>query len=354
MGGIVTVAVTGLNATDNPGPGISVIRSLRHHPEFSGRIVGLAYDNLEPGIYAKELVDDVFLVPYPSQGTDALDERLRYIHGKVGLDAIIPTLDSELPGFIEIEDGLNEIGIGTYLPTRDQLDLRSKLRLAALGEDAGIPVPHTKVLSDVADIYSLHKQMAFPIVIKGQFYGATITRSVDEAIAAYHGVMAKWGPPVIAQAYLQGDEYDIVATGDGRGGLVGAVAMRKTSLTDKGKGWAGITVSDPKLLELTRSFVAATHWRGPCEVELLKDGRDEYHLLEVNPRFPAWVYLSAAAGLNLPYAVLQLALGRKVAPMTEYRAGTMFVRISLDQIADLADFQQLATTGELISRGASS
>ncbi len=38
-----TVAVTGLNATDNPGPGVSVIRSLRHDHDFKGRVVGLYY-----------------------------------------------------------------------------------------------------------------------------------------------------------------------------------------------------------------------------------------------------------------------------------------------------------------------
>ena len=43
---VPTVAVTGLNATDNPGPGVSVIRSLRAHPDFDGRIVGLAYDGM--------------------------------------------------------------------------------------------------------------------------------------------------------------------------------------------------------------------------------------------------------------------------------------------------------------------
>lgn len=38
----LTIAVTGLNATDNPGPGVSVLRSLRLAPDFDGRLVGLA------------------------------------------------------------------------------------------------------------------------------------------------------------------------------------------------------------------------------------------------------------------------------------------------------------------------
>ena len=47
----LTIAVTGLNNTDNPGPGVPVIRSLRESDYFDVRIIGLAYENLEPGIY---------------------------------------------------------------------------------------------------------------------------------------------------------------------------------------------------------------------------------------------------------------------------------------------------------------
>ena len=348
----IHVAVTGLNATDNPGPGISVIRALRHHPDFAGRIIGLAYDNLEPGVYAKDLVDDVFLIPYPSQGVDALEARLDYIHERVRLDAIIPTLDSELSAFIDLNQKLTSQGIGLYLPTREQLDLRSKARLAALGERANIEVPKTKVVREARDLYSIHETIGFPLVIKGPFYGAVVASSIDEAVHAFHATVAKWGAPVLAQEYVEGVELDVVAVGDGEGRMIGAVPMRKTYLTDKGKGWAGVTISDENLLELTERFFQATCWRGPCEVEVVRTVSGRYYLLEVNPRFPAWVYLSAAAGLNLPYAALQLALGNDVTLSADYRPGTMFVRISMDQVAELDDFQALAMTGELLSQGA--
>jgi len=69
----------------------------------------------------------------------------------------------------------------------------------------------------------------------------------------------------------------------------------------------------------------------------------------VNPRFPAWTYLSAGAGMNLPLAAVRLAAGQQVEPMEDYRVGTMFVRISMDQIANLEDFQAITQFGELLS-----
>ena len=74
---------------------------------------------------------------------------------------------------------------------------------------------------------------------------------------------------------------------------------------------------------------------------------DELYLMEINPRFPAWIYTTAAAGQNLPAALALLAMGRKVNPFKDYEVGKMFVRYSWDLITDIREFQQIATTGEL-------
>lgn len=347
-----TIAVTGLNATDNPGPGVGVVRALRQHPGFRGRIVGLAYDVLEPGAYAADLIDDVYLLPYPSQGVDALEARLRHVHEATPLDAIIPNLDSELDGFLTLAPTLAALGIGLVLPSASALRLRSKVQLATLGERAGLSVPATHVISDPADLYRLEDELPFPVFVKGPYYGAALARDAHEAVVAWHAAAARWGLPVLVQARVTGDEFNVVAVGDGRGGLVGAVGMRKTLLTDTGKGWAGVTVRDPALMETARAFMAASRWRGPCELELMKDGDGAWHLLEVNPRFPAWSALSAGAGLNLPAIVARMALGEDVMPSTDYRAGTMFIRIAIDQITSLDDYQALVSLGELHRRPA--
>jgi carbamoyl-phosphate synthase large subunit len=326
---------------------VAVIRALRAHPEFEGRIVGLAYDSLDPGIYARDLVDDVFLLPYPSQGLGAFRTRLQQAHERSPFDVVIPTLDAELPTFIDLESELRDMGVGSFLPTKELFDLRSKAHLAHLGEISNIDTPTTRVIADPNDLRSLGDDLPYPFWIKGAYYGAIKVHDVHEAIAAYHHMVAKWGVPIIAQDSVDGDEIDVVAVGDGEGGMVGAVPMRKRLLTDKGKGWAGIAIRDPVIEDLSRRYFAATKWRGPCEIEMIRTEAGGLHLLEINPRFPAWCYLSAGAGMNLPYAVAQLAAGHSVEPMTQYEVGTMFVRISLDQIVPLSDFEQISATGEL-------
>jgi carbamoyl-phosphate synthase large subunit len=341
-----TIAVTGLNATDNPAPGVGVIRSLRAGGG-DDRVVGLAYDALDPGLYATDLVREAFLLPYPSSSVEAFLGRLEHVHAEVGLDVVIPTLDSELPSFIGLAARLRSMGIATLLPTREQLDLRSKANLAALGRRADIEVPRTVVLTSAHELATVHARVAYPFLVKGVFYGATLVHTYDEAVAAFHKVAAQWGLPVIVQACVHGEELNVVGVGDGEGGLWGAVAMKKLVLTDKGKGWAGVTIANPDLVAVAERFTTATRWRGPFEVEVIRDGAGRYQLLEINPRFPAWVHLATAAGINLPRAVVALARGASPRPERDYQVGTMFVRISLDQIATMADLERIVTAGEI-------
>lgn len=339
--------VTGLNATDNPGPGISVIRALRAHPDFKGKIVGLAYDPLDPGLYPTDLIDSAYLMPFPSQGIDTLRQRLKYIKKVSDLSLVIPTLDSELSAFINLESELKEMGIRLFLPTKEQYDMRSKIRLAEICEKSGLDFPRTKIISDVEVLYQLSGEISLPYVLKGIFYGASVVHSMEEALAAFYRTTAQWGLPVIIQEFLEGEEYDIVAVGDGSGHIVGALPMKKTFLTDKGKGWAGVIVKDPRLLEITKKFCHTTKWRGPCEVEVLKTRDERYYLIEINPRFPAWTYLCAGAGQNLPFAVAQLAMGMDPTPLPEYKVGTMFVRISLEQIVRIETLEEIISKGEI-------
>ena len=316
----LTIAVTGLNATDNPAPGVAVIRSLRAAPAFRGRVVGLAYDSLDPGLYCDELdLTAAFLVPYPSQGLEALRERLFAIHERVPFDVLMPTLDSELPSMIALEPELNARGVHLFVPSQAQFDLRSKARLAELGERAGLEVPETRVVSDVRELYDVHQHVPYPFMVKGVFYGALLARAVDEAVAAFHLTVAKWGLPVIVQKFYAGEEYDVVAVGDGARRPGGRGADEEDVPHRQGQGLGRRHGEGPLADRDDRALHGASRWRGPCEVEVLRDARGPLTAFEVNPRFPAWVYLSAGAGQNLPWAVAQLALGEQVQPMPDFR-----------------------------------
>lgn len=343
----LTIAVTGLNNIDSPGPGIPVIRALRDSKAFNVRIIGLSYDSLEPGIYMHDLVDKSYQIPLPSAGQQTLLNRLAYIHGIEKIDVVIPNFDAELFNFIKLQDALKGMGIHSFLPTLEQFEERHKWALTEFGEKYHIHVPKSKLINSMAEIHNLAYEFGYPLVVKGKYYDASVAYSPDQAMAYFNKISGKWGLPIIIQEFTRGTEVNVTAIGDGKGNLIGAVPMRKTYITDKGKAWAGVALEDERLMNIAKKLVKGNKWRGGFELEMIRTDRNEYYLIEINPRFPAWVYLAVGAGQNHPEALVKMALGEEVKPFDSYESGKMFVRYSYDQIVDLKEFETISTMGEL-------
>lgn len=343
-----TIAVTGLNAIDSPGPGMAVIRALRDAESFDVKIIGLSYESLEPGIYMHDLVDKTYQVPYPSAGQQVLFDRFGYINSIENIDFLFPNFDAELFNFISIQEKLEaDLGIKMVLPTQEQFDARHKANLYEYGEEHNIKVPFAKMVFGMNEIPAIANEIGFPLVVKGKFYDAHIAYTADQAMQHFNKINAQWGLPVLVQEFVHGSEVNVCGVGDGNGVTLGAVPMRKLYITDKGKAWAGVTLDDENLLQVTRDLVAATKWRGPFELEFMKTNEDEYYLIEINPRFPAWCYLTVGAGQNQIEALVNLAMGQEVKPFTTYDVGKMFIRYSEDMIVNMNEFEQISTIGEL-------
>jgi len=342
------IAVTGLNNVDNPGPGVPVIRGIREANDFDGEIIGLIYDALEPGAYMNEVASRNYLIPYPSGGLDIYFERLSQINEIEKIDVIIPTLDAEMFAFAKLKSKLESIGIKTLVPTVEQLTIRGKDKLFSFCEKYNISVPKNYLASSVQDLYKLPSELKYPVVIKGIFYDAYIANNFDEAESYFRKISSKWGYPIIVQEYIKGSEYNVCALGDGEGGTVGAVAMKKLFITDKGKGWAGVSIEDDEIIDISRKVIEELNWIGGAEFEFMRDEEtNKNYLLEINPRFPAWVYLAVAAGQNLPHAAVQLAQGKKVETFESYEIGKIFIRYSWDLITDIKKFEEITVKGVL-------
>ena len=341
------IAVTGINANDNPGPGVAVIRALREGLGDDIKIIGLCYEALEPGNYMKGLINKTYQIPYPTEGTNALIERISYIHDKEKITLIIPNFDAELHNFIKLAPQLKAIGISTYLPSLEQLGIRDKANLWEFGKSNSFNVPKDHKIFSVSDLQDATEVLNFPIVIKGKFYEAYIAYTMEAALKAFHQLEATWGYPVIAQQYIKGTEINVAALADGKGNNLSVVPMRKLYISDKGKAWAGVTIEDAELMQLADNFAKATNWQGAYELEIMRDADENLFILEINPRFPAWIYLAAAAGQNQPAAMVKMILGEPVNTFASYETGKLFIRHSWDQVVDLTDFQQLSAFGEL-------
>jgi len=248
----LTIAVTGLNNTDNPGPGVPVIRSIKVSADFAFRIIGLVYETLEPGIYMEGLCDYIFQIPFLSTGSDELIHRIKEIHHQDPIAVLIPNFYAELFSFMKNEARLLKSGIHTFLPTIQQFVERDKDKLPEYGEKYGVKVPASLNLVSQNQISEIKDKFEYPVMVKGKFYDAYMAYNPEQVKQAFNKISSKWGLPVIIQEFIRGTEVNVIALGDGQGNTIAAVPMRKQYITDKGKAWGGITLSDDKMLELTR------------------------------------------------------------------------------------------------------
>jgi carbamoyl-phosphate synthase large subunit len=118
-------------------------------------------------------------------------------------------------------------------------------------------------------------------------------------------------------------------------------------VTEKGKAWSGISIDDERLLHMARGLFETSRWRGGLELEVIRTDEEDYYLIEINPRFPAWIYLAVGCGQNHPEALVRMALGEDVKPFEGYDVGKLFVRYAYDMIVELDEFMKISAQGEL-------
>ncbi len=346
---MINVAITGLHRGNNPQPGAAVAAGLRRRfPDL--RIVGLSYDPLESGLYCHDggRPDVAYLMPFPGAGAKATLDRLDEILQTEPIDYLIPCLDSELDNYIQLQPELKSRGIGCLLPSQQALDDRSKSNLDAFCGQLEVPTPRTLMANDPDTLAALALQLGYPVYVKGRFYEAHLATTPKELYEAFASIASVWGTPVLVQEMVVGEEYDILGLGDGEGGLLASCSIRKMLRTSAGKGFAGVVVADPDLDELVARVIGALRWAGPFELEFIKVTGKPHALFEMNPRFPAWVDFPSQIGCNMPARLLEQLIGLDATPLQTCTPGQMFIRHSIDLVADIAEVAEMTITGRRI------
>lgn len=340
------IAVSGLHRGENPQPGAGIIRSLRRQYPHA-YIAGLIYDAMESGIYVEGGPDAIFPMPYPTNGAEAFLERLDTILAQSPVDIFIPTLDSEVELLVHLEDELAKRGLRTCLPDMTALARRAKNRLGALANACQVMVPETVSVHSVVAAAWAARKLGYPLMVKGQYYDAKYVSSETELASAVSKLLAEWGAPAMLQRCVHGPEFNALGLGDGEGGIAGLCCIRKTIVSDKGKGLGGMTISDKRLTAMCERLIGKLRWRGPFEIEVMLDEqRSEYTLIEINPRFPAWIDFPSLIGANFPAALVEMIVTGRPAPLPECPAGHFYLRHQVEVHGHIDQLAALSTSAD--------
>jgi carbamoyl-phosphate synthase large subunit len=337
-----TVAITGLNAADNPSAGLTVARCLRALAP-PPRLIGLTHEVLATGVYVDGVWDEVRLLPFPSREDGGYLEALIAQCRDSGTDCLLPALDIEVPIVAWAAARLAAGGVATLVPPPAALAAAAKVRLPEVVA-RGFRVPRTRPIAGWAELDTAIEEIPMPFVLKGPVADAKPVRSAEEARVVARRLVASWGFPLLAQEWIAGQEYGVAAVADRAHRIAGAVVVRKEIRSPNGNTWGGTTVADRTLERLAAGFAEAVGWVGPFELEVIRHPRRGPFVIEANPRFPAWIYLSAGAGANLPWLAVRLARGERVGS-TRPRPGAFYVRQAWDATASVERMGALSVEG---------
>ncbi len=315
-----TVQISGMQGGASPSPGMGVAQSLREgFPDLN--LIGIDYSTRSLGIHVREL-DEVRILP-----------SWKYVNEELWVSDIatqdentlwLPTLDLELRYAAPFE-----LSPEKYLgPNIAALNLCAKPGVI-LSKNMPFNIPSfvkiaAKTEEECAEFCRFND---WDVFVKGPHYEAERVVNLESLRAARKSIEKKWQTrDLFIQKRIIGHERS-VAFAAFRGELLGAVSLEKTEISVDGKTWGGrVEKLSADWEQKLRAKVRELNWTGGAEIEMIRDLNGEDWLIELNPRFPAWINGATLAGVNLPARLVARAFGRE-APR-EFVRTEEFVRVT--------------------------
>jgi len=134
-----------------------------------------------------------------------------------------------------------------------------------------------------------------------------------------------FGFPFIVQEWIEGEEFSAAGVCDQQSVMRSVLVVKKIGIADDGEGWMSTVIQAPELEAAAKKLSGSMQWVGPVEYDFLRNEQGTY-LLDINPRFPAWIDGPAQAGCNLPALAVALMTGNDIALPVPPSAGTVFCK----------------------------
>ncbi|WP_311947930.1 D-alanine--D-alanine ligase [Halomonas piscis] len=220
--------------------------------------------------------------------------------GLVGLERLAPAAvfialhgrggeDGSLQGALELL-GIPYTGSGVLASALGM----DKARTKQVWQAFDLPTPESIMLSGASDWQAVAGRLGLPLIVKpvheGSTLGISIVQSVAELEAAYHEA-ARFDARVMAERFVQGEEYTVSILGDRAlpairvevpGGFYDYEAKYLSNTTQYHLPCGLDEADEAELAELCRKAFAAIGGAGWGRVDVMRDARGHFWLIEVN------------------------------------------------------------------------
>jgi predicted ATP-grasp superfamily ATP-dependent carboligase len=218
------------------------------------------------------------------------------------IDRLVPLDFPSIALFAEYGTGLTAARLSA-LPDADTVrTLHNKWAFAQLVAELGLPQPRTELARTLSELRQT--RLAFPIITKPVDRWASVGFQRHDTFAALERTLMRGALsaefPLLVQEFISGKDVGFAFIAR-RGRLLSHAAFEQPR-----PGYRRY-FNAPDLTGHVAKLVAHTGYHGVGEVDARYDpSRNEFRLLEVNPRFWASLLYAAHAGMNFPQHLLRL------------------------------------------------
>jgi carbamoyl-phosphate synthase large subunit len=207
------------------------------------------------------------------------------------VDAIVPTIDTELPIMAAHREQLQSTGAALWLSSRETIEISAdKRKTNRWLHDNGFPS-----VSQYSPMEALEQQpdISFPLIAKPPRGSASVgVRRLNSRIE----LEACLNQELIVETVAPGVEYTVHVWAGPNGRALCAVPCRRLEVR-AGEVSKGRTEKHEGLMRLAADVVdALPGCRGPINVQIFLDAADVMRVIEINPRFGGGYPLVDRAG----------------------------------------------------------
>ncbi|MBX7229005.1 MAG: ATP-grasp domain-containing protein [Burkholderiaceae bacterium] len=250
------------------------------------------------------------------------------------IDLLIATVDAELLPLALRREEFEAMGTTVALPHTELLRLARDKALLLEECKAVVPVPFSSIWTE--NIENLGIELpAFAKPRHGS--GSRGLKKIN--IAADLDDLPKDGTFLI-QEWLPGEEYSVDTYVSQKGNVLAAVPRIRMK-TDSGIAITARTVVHQDVIDLAIKLAKHLDLRFVANIQFKRSVEGTPKLLEINPRFPGTLPITAAAGIDIPKLLVHDILGEAIPDTLQAFREIMAVRYWTEHFCEASEWKNL-------------
>lgn len=277
------------------------------------------------------------IYPSPLKSPAAFLERIFELVKERRYDFILPTDDVSGEILTAHKDRLETY---TRLPMVSHeifMRARDKSQTLKLAIQNKVPCPKT-FFPDEQEIEDISENILYPVLVKPNISsgsrGISLVTCKADLMKTYREVKASFGECHIQEYIPKGGlQYKADLFLDNDQNLKAAIVYSKLRYfpVSGGSSVVNRTVQYPQILENAYRILKAMGWYGFADFDFVTDPRDEIpKIVEINPRVPACLRITLAAGVDFPYLIAKLAMSEPIPLIDSYKLDVYLRYLPLD------------------------